>query len=104
MNPAATLVLVAGKLRMAAENASRTHPSPWVVDRQIVRSARHRIVVDRSTSRRDDALDVPFIAMMSPDAGLALADWLEDAAGGNDHDEVNPYALAVARAVLGASK
>jgi len=42
-----------------------------------------------------------FCALMSPDAAKAFAEWLRDAADGDDQGEHNPYALAVARAILG---
>ncbi|MGE7437558.1 hypothetical protein [Kitasatospora sp. NPDC001175] len=101
MNPAATLVLAAGKLRLAAENANRLHPAPWKVDGRVVRSARDYIVVDRSTAGRDGDLDIALVAMMHPGAALAFADWLEDAAEGDACGEVNPYAVAVAQQILG---
>lgn len=41
-----------------------------------------------------------WIALADPVVGLALADLLADQADGDDHGVVNPWALAVARAVL----
>ena len=102
MHPAATLTLAAGKVRMAAEAAHRLHPAPWTVaEGRLVRASNYNIVVDRSCARRDGDLDLALIGMMHPGASLALADWLDDAAEGDAQGEINPYALAVARALLG---
>lgn len=45
-----------------------------------------------------------WVALMHPGIGVALAEWLDDAADGDEHDEHNPYALAVARALLGGAQ
>lgn len=42
-----------------------------------------------------------YLALMNPGLGPSLVDWLEDAAAGDDHGEHSPYALAVARQILG---
>lgn len=44
---------------------------------------------------------VNYLSLMNPGLELALADWLEDAAVGDDHGEHSPYALAYARKILG---
>lgn len=40
-----------------------------------------------------------WMARMHPGVGQPLAELLEDAAGGDDHGEINPYALALARLI-----
>lgn len=40
-----------------------------------------------------------YIAAMDPTVGLALADLLDDQADGDDEGVINPWALAVARAI-----
>jgi hypothetical protein len=44
-----------------------------------------------------------YAAAMGPAAGLALADLLDDQADGDDDGEINPWALAVARAINGTA-
>jgi hypothetical protein len=56
--------------------------------------------VERSVQERGED-DAAWIALMHPGVGLALADWLDDAAEGDAQGEINPYTLAVARQFLG---
>jgi hypothetical protein len=50
----------------------------------------------------DDPNNLRYIAAMHPGIGLALADLLADQADGDDEGEINPWALAVARAINAA--
>lgn len=45
--------------------------------------------------------DATYIALMGPSLGTALADLLDDQADGDDEGVINPWALAVARQILG---
>lgn len=56
--------------------------------------------VERSVQERGES-DAAYIAAMHPGVGTALADLLDDQADGDDENVINPWALAVARAVLG---
>lgn len=40
------------------------------------------------------------LVAVQPSVGEALADWLDDAADGDCEGEINPHALATARAIL----
>lgn len=42
-------------------------------------------------------------AIAESNLAWTIAEWLDDAADGDNHGEHNPYALAVARALLGSS-
>jgi hypothetical protein len=44
-----------------------------------------------------------YIAAMEPAVGLVLADLLDDQAAGDDEGVINPWALAVARQILGTT-
>lgn len=46
-------------------------------------------------------LNADYAATMHPGVGTALADLLDDQADGDDEGVINPWALAVARAILG---
>ena len=53
-------------------------------------------------ARTEYEVEAAYIATMHPGVGLALADWLDDAAERRYHTPTPPdYALAVARAILG---
>lgn len=123
-NPAETLTAAAKLLR---ERATAATPGPWTwlrwhsdcpancddpacfllivgsphgpvgdadVDRPEV------FAVERSVQERGEG-DAAFIALMHPGVGLALADWLNSAAGDAEQIGPDPHALAVARALLG---
>jgi hypothetical protein len=47
--------------------------------------------------------DAVYIAAMHPGVGAALADLLDDQADGDDEGVINPWALAVARQILGTT-
>lgn len=53
---------------------------------------------EAATLHRDTA---NYLSLMNPGLEAELADWLEDAAEGDGHGEHSPYALAVARQILG---
>jgi hypothetical protein len=104
--PTETLTAAATLLRKQVKAAT---DGPWIVhqangflrvdnDRDTTREAwTVKSGADLAEENRDTA---EYIALMHPDVGLALADWLNDAAEGDDHGEHNPYALAVARLLL----
>lgn len=117
-SPAATLTAAATLLRKRAIAATQ---GPWVPS--IVRSPRATVtsgIYSHAHPAGSAASEVAaagrkgrecggvanpdnaeYIALMHPDVGLALAEWLGDAAEGDEHGEHNPYALAVARQILG---
>lgn len=122
-HPADLLRAAAKLLREEAARAHRASPSPWAVtDEHVVCCADGMIVADRSdTDHPAERGDLPYIALVHPGVGLALAAWLEreaeiwqvidDAAahpeetglkvtvGASTHAE----ALAVARQLLGTT-
>ena len=108
--PAQELRTAAKKLRAYATEASHRAPGPW-----IVHEAYGFLRVDNDRDKTKEAWTVKtgadlaeenrptaeYIALMHPGVGTALADWMDDAADGDQHGEHDPYALAVARAILG---
>ena len=102
--PAHELRAAATKLRADVEAARRFVPEPWTITcEQVIRAANDDIVADRSSCRPGDDADLPYIAAMHPGVGLALADLLDDQADGDDEGVINPWALAVARALNGGA-
>ncbi|MFC9987825.1 hypothetical protein ACFXKV_10175 [Streptomyces globisporus] len=109
--PADQLRAAAEKLREEAARAHRASPGPWsVTDEHVVRCADGMIVADRSdTDHPAERADLPYIALMHPGVGLAVARWLESWAG-VDLSEHGPmpedaqHALAVARQLLGTTE
>jgi hypothetical protein len=107
-SPSKILTAAAKLLREQAGNAQHISPAPWTVDQGgaygagvVLARDGATIIADRSCDEHEDAIDLPYIALMHPGVGLALADWLNDAAEGDAQGEINPYALAVARQLLG---
>ncbi|MEV7770495.1 hypothetical protein [Kitasatospora sp. NPDC086791] len=107
--PADLLTAAAQVLREAALNAEHVSPAPWTVSREpnegagMLYAASGVIVADRSCDDHDESVDLPYIALMHPATGLAVARMLDQAAealAGQDVPDDEP-ALAVARAVLG---
>ncbi|WP_031029994.1 MULTISPECIES: hypothetical protein [unclassified Streptomyces] len=116
--PADQLRAAAEKLREEAARAHRASPGPWTVtDEHVVRCADGMIVADRSdTDHPAERADLPYIALMHPVVGLAVADWLKDSATRHLPDTECGYcipsrnrlnlpcpALVVARQLLGTS-
>lgn len=105
MTPAEELRAAAEKLRHAARRAEHESPSPWRLNGDVVRCADGGIVADASGEPDHDG-DLPYIALMHPGLGAALADWLHDAAvNANVLTWPNQYieqALVVARVILGS--
>jgi hypothetical protein len=107
--PAQMFTAAAQLLRKQA-TADYVQPGPWTVHEA---NGFLRVDNNRDTTREawtvksgadlaeENRGTAEYIALMHPDVGLALADWLNDAAGGDDHGEHNPYALVVARRLLG---
>lgn len=108
-SPADQLTAAAQKLRHAA-TADYITPPPWISldggDR-VIHDPAHDTGNDPDAPLYvvDEPMDNPsnaeYIALMHPDVGLALADWLDDAA--EDARQIGPdyRALAVARQILG---
>ncbi|MFE6080008.1 hypothetical protein [Streptomyces virginiae] len=114
MTPADELHAAADKLRTTARDAERESPSPWRLDRDVVRCNDGGIVADAS-GEPNHAGDLPYIAAMHPGVGAALADWLDAAAvhvragyvccdngAHRCYESATPQALAVARQILGS--
>ncbi|MFG2763125.1 hypothetical protein [Streptomyces rubiginosohelvolus] len=109
--PADQLRAAAEKLREEAVRAHRASPAPWAVtDEHVVRCSDGMIVADRSdTDHPAERADLPYIALLHPGVGLALAAWLESAAERLGDTEaplaalLDPSALAVARQLLGTT-
>lgn len=115
MTPEQTLCAAAQKLREHATNAQHVSPQPWTIGREsydgagVLYAASGVIVADRSCDDHDESVDLPYLALMHPGVGSALADWLDTAgryAGRRpaDHQASTPFlagALAVARQILG---
>ena len=116
MTPEQTLIAAATKLRELATAANATHPAPWTARPRYPhlddgRDRAHRLYDTNRRSLLGGAATAggPFMlapiaryaALMHPGVGTGLADWLDDAAAGDDHGEHNPYALAVAHQILG---
>lgn len=102
MTPADQLRAAAEKIRTRATAAT---PGPWeqtgIGDHGWTVSFLYPgtgIETDDSDQGRADA---DYIATMGPGLGLFLADLLDDQADGDDEGVINPWALAVARAILG---
>ncbi|WP_127468670.1 hypothetical protein [Streptomyces sp. B27] len=108
--PADQLRAAAEKLREEAARAHRASPAPWTVtDEHVVRCADGMVVADRSgTDHPAERADLPYIALVHPGVGLALADWLERAAVNAAvltwPNDVVEGALAVARQLLGTTE
>ncbi|MEU8101660.1 hypothetical protein [Streptomyces rubiginosohelvolus] len=102
--PADQLHAAAEKLREEAARAHRASPAPWTAtDEHVVRCADRMIVADRSeTDHPAERADLPYIALMHPGVGLALAAWLEwqGRAVADGRIAVPDVALAVARQLL----
>ncbi|MFE2930653.1 hypothetical protein [Streptomyces sp. NPDC059278] len=77
--PAEELRQAAEKLRREAASAHRASPSPWAVTAEhVVRCADGMIVADRSgTDHPAERANLPYIALMHPGVGLAVAELLE---------------------------
>jgi hypothetical protein len=127
VTPEQTLTAAAQKLRAAATNAQHVSPQPWTIGREsydgagVLYAATGVIVADRSCDDHDESVDLPYIALMHPGVGTALADWLDQAAASERAGEIaaarvyntpdeqtawrddhrDHHALAVARQILG---
>ncbi|MFJ6363486.1 hypothetical protein ACIQIE_20180 [Streptomyces globisporus] len=108
--PADLLRAAAEKLREEAARAHRASPAPWAVtDEHVVRCADGMTVADRSdTDHPAERGDLPYIALMHPGVGHALAALLEAVAVDAIRCRCVPErptgaALAVARQLLGTT-
>ncbi|MGW1979204.1 hypothetical protein [Streptomyces sp. NPDC001889] len=108
MTPADTLRAAASRLRALA---TAVPDGPWHSDPEFD-SCTYEQGVYTSTAPRERVAEVygkgdqpksiaRYVAAMHPGLGAALAEWLEDAADGDDRGEISPYALEVARQILG---
>lgn len=113
LSPAEILTVAAKLLREQAGNAQHISPAPWTVDREgaygtgvVLAKDGATIIADRSCDDHEDAIDLPYIALVHPGVGLALADWL-DSLTGIEFSEHGPmpdemvHALTLARQLLG---
>lgn len=108
--PADLITAAAKHIREAANSASpapwltTNENTPWLADKTVFGQSMHmanRISQVCSTDYGQNRLpDAAYIALMHPGVAVAVADWLVDATDGGIDGECNPYALAVARAVL----
>jgi hypothetical protein len=118
---AAELRAAASKLRRAldAVDAASNAPNdsrPWHAE-ECAEPCHHkgcRCIVVQGEYPADDEENAPmvqciadaettehaeWIATMQPAVGLALVEWLNDAANGDDEGEIDPHALVTARAI-----
>jgi len=77
-------------------NEHHRHPAHWVKTEYAEGDTTSLEVIADCPWRQADA---DYIAAMDPAVGKALADWLDDAANGDDYGEVDPHALAIARLI-----
>ncbi len=105
---AALLREAADKLRALATAAAASRPAPWSVSCAATVTSPRPDGFDYVTgyTTRTGTAVAEHIAAMDPAVGEALADLLDDLADGDDGDDegvINPWALAVARLLLGDS-
>ncbi|MET9728463.1 hypothetical protein [Streptomyces zaomyceticus] len=106
-NPADELKAAARTLRETATAAQAASPGTWAItSERVIRcdNGDGVIVADRSCADVGEDADLPYIALMGPGVGHALADLLDDQADGDDEGVINPWALAVARAINGDAR
>lgn len=121
-SPADELRAAAQVLRTAADAAETASPGPWAItSERVIRCGDDQasIVADRSCADPGEDADLPYIALMHPGVGHALADLLEAVGddpddetlqdpGSDRHDHCDrtmcapAAALAVARAITGS--
>jgi hypothetical protein len=106
-HPADLLAAAATRLRTAANEAVHNGRTTWMLGNTL--GTKTAVVLDdpdkptvliETYAERLERVNA-YLALVGPATSLAVADWLDDAAEGDAHGEHNPYALAVARAVLG---
>jgi hypothetical protein len=105
--PADLLTAAAEILRSAATGAIHGGRTSWQLGHTL--GTRTAVVLDHpdtptvlieTYAERLERVNA-YLALLGPVTGLAVAEWLDDTTEGDQHGEHNPYALAVARAVLG---
>ncbi|APE21368.1 MULTISPECIES: hypothetical protein [Streptomyces] len=99
----------ADELRAAAEKlrdyTSTTSPAPWHVNQwDNVETAGREEMAEVWPLQANPSANATYIALMHPGVGTALADLLDDQADGDDEGVINPWALAVARALNGEAQ
>lgn len=111
MTTATDLRRAARLMRERAEAASRTAPSPWIVqEMEICTDDQEPIeaisVVTSQIHWRDAAAQRAHVASWHPAVAVAVADWLDSVASVAERlgGTTEPRALAVARAYLGESR
>ena len=115
--PADELRTAAQKLRDTATAAQAASPGAWAItSERVIRcdNGDGVIVADRSCTDVGEDADLPYIALMEPNVGQALAQWLDYHAAMSDRlaqlfDEppLTPDdhpALTVARAITGDAR
>ncbi|MFJ2374996.1 hypothetical protein ACIOZL_19635 [Streptomyces sp. NPDC087769] len=123
--PADELRAAATQLRGHAEAAHQVSPGPWSHDDECAYSRNKLIVADRSCAsdngNPEQVRDLPYIALVHPGVGFAIADWLDETArfaslyaslatattgaspAVEEYDTLTRHALAVARQILGTT-
>jgi len=109
-SPADELRAAATALRTAADDAEAASPGPWAItSERVIRCGDDEasIVADRSCADPGEDADLPYIALMHPGVGHALAQWLDSWTGIDLYEagslpEDARHALAVARAITGS--
>lgn len=108
LSPADELRAAAQTLRDLATRATHEDRPHWSTGHTL--GSRSPVVIDHpetpsvlieTYAARLEAVN-RYVAAMDPALGAALADWLEDEVAGDDCGEITPYALAVARRILGS--
>jgi len=99
-SPATDLSAAADRIRELAKAVSAPDPAdqPFHAEGCDITQGAQSGVYEVATTQTSELAD--YIAAMHPGVGLALADLLDDQAFGDDEGVINPWALAVARAVL----
>lgn len=110
-SPADELRAAAQALRTAADAAETASPGPWAItSERVIRCGDDEasIVADRSCADPGEDADLPYIALMHPDVGHALAQWLDfeahliDRLPGAELRGRTERALSVARVINGS--
>jgi hypothetical protein len=104
--PADELRAAAETLRTAATAADTKRPAPWTPGAAGSVLSPREGGVDYVTGYTINSGPqiAAYIALMHPDVGHALADLIDDQADGDDEGVINPWALAVARALNGDAR
>ncbi|MFI9235806.1 hypothetical protein [Streptomyces sp. NPDC053079] len=105
--PAAVLRAATDRLRALATAATYEERTTWTTGHTrgslspvVLDHPEHPGVLIETWATHLEAVN-DYVAAMDPAFGLALADLLDNLADGDDEGVINPWALAVARRLLG---